>query len=113
MRNMKRILSFLLVLSMVLSYVPMPAVAEEVCTHHVHDDKCGYFEGAPCTFDHAANCQYETVVVSCAHNHGEAGCTFAAALAAVFCHPTHTEECGYVTGVDCTCGVTEGDHLAG
>lgn len=112
-KRMKKAVSSLLALSLVLSYVPVPAMAEEGCTHHVHDDQCGYFEGAPCTFDHAANCQYETVVVSCAHNHGEAGCTYAAALAAVFCHPTHTEECGYVTGVDCTCGVTEGDHLAG
>lgn len=42
-RRMKKVLSILLCLCIVLSYVPMPALAEEVtCTHHVHEG---------CTFD--------------------------------------------------------------
>ena len=41
--RMKKVLSILLCLCIVLSYVPMPALAEEVtCTHHVHEG---------CTFD--------------------------------------------------------------
>lgn len=42
-RRMKKVLSILLCLCIVLSYVPMPALAEEItCTHHVHEG---------CTFD--------------------------------------------------------------
>lgn len=41
--RMKKVLSILLCLCIVLSYVPMPALAEEItCTHHVHEG---------CTFD--------------------------------------------------------------
>lgn len=41
--RMKKVLSIMLCLCIVLSYVPMPALAEEItCTHHVHEG---------CTFD--------------------------------------------------------------
>lgn len=53
-KRMKKAVSSLLALSLVLSYVPLPTLAEEGCTHHVHDESCGYVEGAACTFDPAA-----------------------------------------------------------
>ena len=105
----KRIMSFLLVLVMVLGMVPVPAFAGEGCTYHPeHNSDCGYSEGTPCGFDHAANCTFERVV-RCAHTHGEGSCTYAAAKPAVNCHPTHNEACGYVPGVDCTCGAAAGE----
>ena len=52
MQKMKKVLAILLTLSMVLSYVPVPALAEEgTCPHHAHDSQCGYVEkveGSPC-----------------------------------------------------------------
>lgn len=44
--RMKKMVSVLLALSMVLSYVPVPALAEEVCPHHGHDESCGYVAAA-------------------------------------------------------------------
>ena len=63
MKKMKKALSLMLALSMVLSYVPVPALAEETCAHHVHDQSlCGYVEevkGAPCTHQCGEGCETE------------------------------------------------------
>lgn len=109
MNKMKKLLSFLLALSMVLSYVPMPAVAEEVCTHHVHDDKCGYVqavEGKPCTHQCTESCPKKDVTV-CVHDHVKLGCAHTPAVEGVACDHVHGEACGYVpaqAAVPCTCG---------
>ena len=60
-KRMKKAVSSLLALTLVLSYVPLPTLAEEGCTHHVHDESCGYGEGVPCTFDPAACSECEAV----------------------------------------------------
>lgn len=109
MNKMKKLLSSLLALSMVLSYVPMSAVAEEVCTHHVHDDKCGYVqavEGKSCTHQCTESCPKKDVTV-CVHDHVKLGCAHTPAVEGVACDHVHGEACGYVpaqAAVPCTCG---------
>lgn len=73
MRNMKKILSFLLVLSMVLSYVPMPALAAE-------GDPCTVTEGCEGTYNAegiCTVCNLAQLVVTeeCQHSGGTATCT--------------------------------------
>ena len=108
-KRMKKAVSSLLALSMVLSYVPMPAVAEEVCTHHVHDDKCGYVqavEGKSCTHQCTESCPKKDVTV-CVHDHASLGCAHTSAVEGVACDHIHGEGCGYVpaqAAVPCTCG---------
>lgn len=76
MRNMKKILSFLLVLSMVLSYVPMYALAAE-------GDPCTVTEGCQGTYNAeglCTVCNLAQLVVTegteeCQHSGGTATCT--------------------------------------
>ena len=59
----KRFLSILMVLSMCLSMLPVPALAAEdtgLCDHHTaHTAECHYAEavaGTPCGHEHTAEC---------------------------------------------------------
>lgn len=105
----KKLLSVLLAVVMVLSYVPVRAMAEE-CSHHSHDENCGYKEakeGSACTHQHTESCTEEVTV--CIHVHSEeAGCVFTPAAEAVACdHDCANGDCGYVAAqeaVPCTCG---------
>lgn len=121
-KRMKKAVSGLLALSLVLSCVPVPALAEEVCTHHVHED-CGYVASVDCTHEHGEGCG-DVTVTNCVHVHGENGCTYVEATeteaatgecnhsectAETGCVTTsfvcaHTEHvgCGYGEGVPCT-----------
>lgn len=110
MKRMKKMLSFLLVLSMVVQFVPLFAVATEegTCPHHAHDNNCGYVEavvGQPCTHQHDETCLKD--VTSCVHTHSEAeGCIYTPAAEAVACDHQHDESCNYVAAqpaVPCTC----------
>lgn len=107
--SMKKVLSFLMAVSMVLQFLPISALAETDCAHHEHGESCGYREAVPCGFRHRANCRYETVVANCVHIHGEGDCTYMAAREAVFCHPEHNDDCGY--GADTSCNVTHEDCI--
>lgn len=112
MRNTKKLLSFLLVLSMVLSYVPMPALAAEdgTCPHHTHDDQCGYVEaveGQPCTHKCTESCNTKDVT-QCIHDHGAAGCVYTPAADMVPCDHTHDENCNYDEAED-TCDHQHGE----
>lgn len=108
MRNMKKILSFLLAFSMVLQFVPMPALAAEDGSHHTHDGTCGYVEaveGKPCTHQCTESCTMKDVT-QCVHDHLAAGCTYTAAVEAVACDHIHDDTCNYVPAreeVKCTC----------
>lgn len=105
----KKLLSVLLAVVMVLSYVPVRAMAEE-CSHHRHDENCGYkeaVEGSACTHQHTESCTEEVTV--CIHVHSEeAGCVLTPAAEAVACdHDCANGDCGYVAAqeaVPCTCG---------
>ena len=79
----KRILSILLLCSMVLTMLPAPAFAAEgetgarasnpggLCEHHpAHDEACGYTEGTaeiPCSHEHAEECH--SLITRCVHAH--------------------------------------------
>ena len=94
----KKLLSVLLAVVMVLSYVPVRAMAEE-CSHHSHDENCGYkeaVEGSACTHQHTESCTEEVTV--CIHVHSEeAGCVLTPAAEAVACdHDCANGDCGYV-----------------
>jgi len=98
--KMKKVLSLLLALSMVLSYVPMPAMAAEegTCTHHTHDDQCGYVakvESADCTHQCSDACKTKEVK-NCVHNHETAGCNYTPAAEAVACDHVHDESCNVI-----------------
>lgn len=87
-KNPKRILSFLLVLTMVLQYVPSPAFAAEsdnLCDHHqVHTAECHYAEavaGQPCGHVCSEDC---TEV--CVHTSHDDACGYAPAAEAHECH---------------------------
>ncbi|MEG0944889.1 MAG: hypothetical protein RSF86_14785, partial [Angelakisella sp.] len=45
----------------------LPIGTSSVCTHHVHDEKCDYTEGTPCTHEHTDECSTE--VKNCVHEH--------------------------------------------
>ena len=63
----KRILSILLCVCILLSFVPIATAAENaVCTHHEHDENCGF--GQACSFDSA-------VCAECAGKEEESLCT--------------------------------------
>ena len=97
--RMKKLLSIVLTLCMILSYIPAPAYAVGTdCTHHTeHTADCGYVaavEGVPCTHVHDELCGYAEAVaeVKCA-------CEATDENGAL----VHTEGCGYVapvTGAD-------------
>ena len=116
MKNAKKLLSLLLALSMVLSYVPVRALAEEGCPHHICGVDCGYVEaveGKPCTHVCGEDCPTVEVTV-CVHDHTASGCVYTAAADAVACDHVHGESCGYIAPQDevpCTCGAVA-DHTA-
>lgn len=107
--GMKKLLSLLLAFTMVLSYVPMGARAEEVCTHHVHDENCGYVEavkGSDCAHQCTDSC-VTVDVTNCIHDHEAEGCPYTPAVEAAACDYVHGEGCGHVYAqaeVPCTCG---------
>ncbi|MBR2042211.1 MAG: hypothetical protein IJ945_07560 [Oscillospiraceae bacterium] len=84
----KRFLSMVLAVLMVVTMLPVTAIAEEIeelgCTHHpFHNEECGYVEAVeevPCAHECAGECSEE-----CVHE--------------------HNEECGYIPAVpasECT-----------
>ena len=113
-------LALLLCLSMVLSYVPLPAFAEGVDPHHpVHTPECGYSQaepGSPCTHVHTQEC--ETLCTACVHVH-DASCYSDVSLmeqgaAPDACAHTCTQAGGCVTRVlscthvhDASCGYSQ------
>ena len=115
-------LALLLCLSMVLSYVPLPAFAEGVDPHHpVHTPECGYSQaepGSPCTHVHTQEC--ETLCTACVHVH-DASCYSDVSLmeqgaAPDACTHTCTQADGCVTWVlscthvhDASCGYGQGN----
>ena len=139
MKWIKKGISTLLVLNMVLSSVPLPAFAaaeDNLCEHHpVHTAECHYaeaVEGTPCTHVHSETCysilacvreqeEHECTVESgcvtrsldCHHTHGD--CGYSEGTAEVSCGHTHNESCGYaeaVAGTPCANAETdpECDH---
>lgn len=101
MRNMKKILSFLLVLSMVLSYVPMPTLAAE-------GDPCTVTEGCEGTYNAegiCTVCNLAQLVVTegaeeCQHSGGTATCTALAVCEK--CNEPYGELAAH-TGGEATC----------
>ena len=74
----RRVLSFLLALTMVLQYVPATAFAAEgdnLCPHHeVHNETCGYApaaEGSECTHECGESC-----AEACVHTDHDETCGF-------------------------------------
>ena len=120
MQKMKKVLAILLTLSMVLSYVPVPALAEEnTCPHHVHDGKCGYVkkvEGSPCGHVSCSEACLTKQVVECIHNHEVARCIYTPAVEPADCDHVHGD-CNYVAPQDevfCTCDpqILHGENCA-
>lgn len=124
----KKGISALLALNMVLSSVPLPAFAvteDKACDHHpVHTAECGYVAavaGTPCTHKHSRDC-YQ--ILECLHTCGEDcedpcphECTVDSGCVTMErdCHHTHGD-CGYSEGTaevpcghthDETCGYAE------
>ena len=105
--RMKRALSILLCVMMLVQYVPTHAFAattDNLCEHHTeHTAECGYVEaaeGSPCTHIHDEACGYAEPIgeVLCA-------CTETDDTGAL----VHTEGCGYVAPVaevKCACQPT-------
>lgn len=113
----KKGLSALLALNMVLSSVPLPAFAagsDNLCEHHpAHTAECGYAEGSPgsaCTHEHSESC-YK--IVECLHTCGDEcaeGCVHECTVDSGCvtmerdCHHTHGD-CGYSEGTaEVPCG---------
>ena len=122
MRWIKKEISTLLVLSMVLSSVPLPAFAAEsdnLCEHHpVHTAECHYTEGSAgsaCSHVHSEDCY---AVVECLHTHSnecDDPCTHECTVEngcitrLLDCHHVHGD-CGYSEGtaeVPCDCAQTD------
>ncbi|MEG0050198.1 MAG: leucine-rich repeat protein, partial [Clostridia bacterium] len=103
----------------------LPIGTSSVCTHHVHDEKCGYTEGTPCTHEHTDECSTE--ITKCVHEHtaecspvqdsGEAtgsdakeptACTHQCSAESgcitkeLACKHVHDDKCGYTEGKPCT-----------
>ena len=115
--RMKKVLSIVLTLCMVFSYIPAPAYAagaDNLCDHHPeHTPECGYaeaVEGQPCAHVHDELCGYIEAVaeVKCACEatdengalvHTE-GCGYVAPVEGSACAHVHDEACGYVAAVE-------------
>ena len=115
--RMKRALSILLCVMMLVQYVPTHAFAattDNLCDHHpVHTDECGYVEaaeGSPCTHIHDEACGYAEPIVevlcACTETddtgalvHTE-GCGYVAPAAGSDCTHVHDASCGYVEAVE-------------
>ena len=121
MKKRKKVLAMLMVLTMVVSMLPMPgsilsADAETgLCPHHqIHDGSCGYVEaveGRPCMHVHDAACGYTEatpeIPCSCgavADENGEIihkeGCAYTPASEGTPCGHVHGADCGYVEAVE-------------
>lgn len=129
MRNdrSKKILSLLLAISMILSYVPLPvhAVGTGLCEHHTeHTTDCQDAEevaGMDCIHEHSEDCY---VAVECLHTCSDEcadqcchSCTVenGCIVMELDCHHVHGD-CGYVapfSGSDCTHNCAESDCLLG
>ena len=113
----RRLLSWLLAVSLVLGYVPIPSLAAQMdnsCDHHpVHTAECHYAEGSAgsaCTHAHSEDC-YK--IVECLHTCGEDcedpcthECTVENGCITMErdCHHTHGD-CGYSEGTaEVPCG---------
>ncbi|MBQ9970448.1 MAG: hypothetical protein IJP15_08175 [Oscillospiraceae bacterium] len=100
----KKALSMFLSAVMVLNSFPLSVFAQEQeCTHHEHNQDCGYVEAvaeSPCTHEHSEDC-YRSVT-NCIHEHVDCGYVAAVAEVSCGCVPaedgtlTHSEGCGYV-----------------
>ena len=115
--RMKRALSILLCVMMLVQYVPLPAFAattDNLCEHHpVHTAECGYVEaaeGSPCTHIHDEACGYAEpigeVLCACTETddtgalvHTE-GCGYVAPVAGSPCTHVHDASCGYIEAVE-------------
>lgn len=100
---MRKYMSILLCICMLLSAFPTLALAEgEMCENHPqHTEDCGYapaFAGSACKHElgeHDDAC-YQSVT-ACLHQHGNDGCTYTPAKDAVICtHVCDASVCGYV-----------------
>ena len=117
MKWIKKGISALLALNMVLSSVPLPAFAattDNLCEHHpVHTAECHYaeaVEGQPCTHTHSEDCY---AILDCLHECGtecEQGCTHECAVdngcitMELDCRHVHGD-CGYSEGTaEVPCG---------
>ena len=117
MRWIKKGISALLALNMVLSSVPLPVFAaaeDNLCEHHpVHTAECHYAEavaGSPCTHTHSEDCY---AILACLHTCGdecEEPCTHECTVEnscvtmELDCHHTHGD-CGYSEGTaEVPCG---------
>ena len=122
----KRFLSILMVLSMCVSMLPVPALAAEdtgLCDHHTaHTAECHYAEavaGTPCGHEHTAECYTagvlpdgdsfdvyatgeDTNVLNCQHQHDDT-CGYVAAVEAHDCY----FECAECAALVCDCGTDD------
>lgn len=112
--NMKKVLSMLLSVAMILNSLPLTVFATETeCTHHTtHTEECGYVEAQeeiPCSHEHG-ECSYveakEEILCTCSETdatdalvHIE-GCGYQVAVEAVECDHIHDENCGYKAAVE-------------
>ena len=133
-RFKKRMLASVLSLAMLcnLGFTSVMANAVEggtalgtssVCTHHTHNEDCGYARGEDCNHEHTDECNKEIAV--CVHTHtaecyppvdsGEASppdaaeatecphiCGEDCVTTQPDCKHTHDDACGFADGVDCT-----------
>lgn len=122
MKGIKRIMSLLLALVLVLGYIPgaiSASAAEEdgLCEHHpAHDENCGYVaarEGSPCNHtacdescltEAVTECLHQTHDESCGYAEGddsaECGhiCSVENRCVTMVCSHEHNGDCGYVKG---------------
>ncbi len=68
MRNPKKTLALVLSTSMVITNVPINALAADTVTH-IHNESCGYSAAALCTHEHNDSCY--TVETVCIHKHDD------------------------------------------
>lgn len=88
--------------------LPNGASKVEICTHHTHNESCGYAEaipGADCTHEHDESCGFVEAVgevpcdKGCADGGHAADCAYTPAKEGVDCsHQQHDGECGYIEG---------------
>lgn len=102
---MKKVLSILLVFSMVLSYVPIPAFAaaeDNLCGHHTeHTADCGYVAAVA-----GVTCACTEVDENGTLVHTE-GCGYVAAVEGRECHYACAECAAEADAPDCTCGTDD------
>lgn len=133
-KNIKKALSILLCLCMLVQNVPVMALAaagDNLCDHHPeHTPECGYVapvEGRDCTHAHSEEC-YQ--IVACRHTHSDAcadpcthECTVDSGCITMErdCRHVHGDcgysqgtaevPCGHVCGEECAEGCVHTEHL--